>query len=60
MDIDLNKFNIKNFSIEYFHLNKDQKINIIKSLYQMVILIMVLDLIITVLIGFLRRKNQFE
>ncbi len=31
MDIDLNKFNIKNFSIEYFHLNKDQKINIIKK-----------------------------
>tara|TARA_B100001059_G_scaffold150826_1_gene150686 strand:+ start:6695 stop:7399 length:705 start_codon:yes stop_codon:yes gene_type:complete len=31
MDIDLKKFNIYQFSIEYFHLNKNQKKDIIKK-----------------------------
>ena len=40
MDMDLKKFDIYRFSIEYFHLNKKSKKNIIKKFIKMVIRIM--------------------
>ena len=34
MDINLKKYNIKNFSIEYLHLRRDQKKNLIRKLLE--------------------------
>ena len=57
MSIDFNKFNVKNISIEYLHLTKVQKKNLINFLSKWGIHIMVLGMTIIILIIYLLKKK---